>query len=264
MGSGLIFAILVVGWLAYLIPFLASRRETVEDEVVADRFADSMTILKRSSDPFATDSHDPLLEVSTPLTRAAGIHEVRESHRLAAHRRLRVVLTLLAATLVGAALVAFQPIPVVTIAWWVPVIPAGLLVLFLVVARFSVVSLNKVLDARMQQLMSGWQNETIAIDLTPLRRPIQDADADDVEHSVELSGPIESTSSLWEPIAVTAPTYVSKPMVPRTVRTIDLSMPNLTAPSATPVTAEARDSAAPVSEETLPVETDGHRRAVGE
>ena len=256
MGSGLIFAILVVGWLAYLIPWLASRRDTVDQDAVTDRFADSMTILKRSSDPFAAESHDPLLEVSTPLTRAAGVHEIRESYRLAARRRLRVVLSLLALTLVSVALLALQPVPGWTLPWWVPVVPAGLLVTFLAVARFSVVSLNKVLDARMERLHAGWQNETIALDLTLLHQPVQHTDAD-AEHSIELSGPIESTGSLWEPIPVTTPTYVSKPMVPRTVRTIDLSMPSLTAPDTRPVTAEPKD--APVS-----VEPGEYGRAVGQ
>ncbi|MGA4669105.1 hypothetical protein ACPCG0_04775 [Propionibacteriaceae bacterium Y1923] len=260
MGSGLIFAILVVGWLAYLIPWLASRRETVPGETT-DRFAESMTVLKRSSDPLSTESHDPLLEVSTPLTRSAGVHEIRESHRLAARRRLRVVLVLLAALLVTVGLFAFQPIPAVRVAWWVPVIPAGLLAAFLVVARFSVISLNKVLDARMEQLTRGWQNETIALDVAPLR---QAAQPEGVEHSIELSGPIEPTGSLWDPIPVTAPTYVSRPMVPRTVRTIDLAMPALQAPDTTPVTAEPIDSDVPVTEETLSVDSDDYRRAVGE
>ena len=259
MGSGLIFAILVVGWLAYLIPWLAQRRDTVEDEVVADRFADSMIILKRSSDPLATESHDPDLLVSTPLTRSAGIHEIRASHRLAARRRMRVVLTLLTLTLVATGAYALQPIPVLNVAWWVPVVPAGVLVLFLVVARFSVVPLNKTLDARMRRLTAGWENETMAINVSPLRQPL-----DAAEHSIELSGPIEATSSLWEPIPVTTPTYVSKPMVPRTVRTIDLSMPALTVADAVPVTAEKQDSAEPVLEETLPVRAEDYRRVVGE
>lgn len=259
MGSGLIFAILVVGWLAYLIPWLAARRETVEEDPLTDRFADSMTILKRSSDPFAAESHDPLLEVSTPLTRSAGVHEIRELYRLAARRRLRVVLSLLTLTLVGAALLALQPVPGVTLPWWVPVIPAGLLVTFLVVARFSVVSLNKVLDARMERLHAGWMNETLALDVSPLRQPVQHTDQD-AEHSIELSGPIESTGSLWDPIPVTTPTYVSKPMVPRTVRTIDLSMPTLTAPDVRPVTAEPQDSDATVE----PVEPRDYGRVVGQ
>ena len=31
---------------------------------------------------------------------------------------------------------------------------------------------------------------------------------------------------LWDPVPITVPTYVSKPLAPRTVRTIDLSGPD--------------------------------------
>ncbi|MGA4507995.1 hypothetical protein ACQB6R_03055 [Propionibacteriaceae bacterium G1746] len=259
MGSGLIFAILVVGWLAYLIPWLASRRETLTDEAEPDRFSDSMTILKRSSDPFSTESSDPELELSTPLTRAAAITEVREIYRVAARRRLRVTLLLLTGTLVTIGLVALDPLPWVPVPWWVPVIPAGLLAVFLVLARFSTVALNRQLDARLEQLGKGWENETIALDVNDLRQPVETAQ----EQSVELSGPIEATGSLWDPIPVTAPTYVSKPMVPRTVRTIDLSMPTLTAPDPTPVTAQARDEQ--VDEHSVSLTEAVERpRAVGE
>ena len=44
------------------------------------------------------------------------------------------------------------------------------------------------------------------------------------EFSVDLTAP-ETTGPLWDPIPVIALTYVSKPLVPRTVRTIDLSAP---------------------------------------
>ena len=50
--------------------------------------------------------------------------------------------------------------------------------------------------------------------------------------------------TLWDPIPITMPTYVSKPLAPRTVRTIDLSGPGATssAPHEGPVTADAPDS----------------------
>jgi hypothetical protein len=63
--------------------------------------------------------------------------------------------------------------------------------------------------------------------------------ADDIadhEHSIELSVPIVPVGSLWDPIPITRPTYVSKPLASRTVRTIDLSAP---VPAASlPVTAD--------------------------
>ena len=47
---------------------------------------------------------------------------------------------------------------------------------------------------------------------------------------------MRTTSSLWDPIPVVEPNYMSKPLMPRTVRTIDLSAP--VAPMATPPIAE--------------------------
>ena len=47
---------------------------------------------------------------------------------------------------------------------------------------------------------------------------------------------------LWDPLPITVPTYVSKPLAPRTVRTIDLSAPDVTSSGrqTVPVTADAR------------------------
>ena len=46
---------------------------------------------------------------------------------------------------------------------------------------------------------------------------------------------------LWDPVPITMPTYVSKPLAPRTVRTIDLSGPDVTSSARQqhPVTADA-------------------------
>lgn len=255
-GSGLIFAVLIVMWVAYLVPKFAAHRRQDEPELEADRFPVSTTVIRRTSDPFA-EENNPDLEVSTPFTRAAARHEVRQSHRLAARRRLRVVLVLLGATLVTAVLAGIGHLGPISVGWGAVAVPAGLLAAFLGVARFSVVSLNKALDVRMRRIEAGWDEPTTSFEV-----PAQwQQPGDDHEHSIELSEPVIDTGSLWEPIPVTAPTYVSKPMVPRTVRTIDLSMPESHAPDRAPVVAERRDAEVPVVEETLSVE---RPRAVGE
>ena len=69
---------------------------------------------------------------------------------------------------------------------------------------------------------------------------------------------------LWDPVPITVPTYVSKPLAPRTVRTIDLSGPAVTAGSSIqhPVTADAQPMTAPSASEVALDETvDGERRA---
>ncbi len=52
---------------------------------------------------------------------------------------------------------------------------------------------------------------------------------------------VEHTGRLWDPVPITTATYVSKPLAPRTVRTIDLSGPALTGvvSAEPPVTADA-------------------------
>ncbi|CAI9400884.1 hypothetical protein [Aestuariimicrobium sp. T2.26MG-19.2B] len=255
MGTGIIFALVVIAGLAYLIPWYASRRSgsTIEDE--DESFADSMTLIRRAGalvDPAAGEC-----EVSTPMTRRAGLYEVQQAHRAAAVRRRRVMLTLLALTVVTAALpFALRGAPgwVPSVPVWGAAIPGGLLGLFVAVARYSVVSLNERLDRRVEQIQAGWENDTISFAV-----PAELREAAEAELSVELSVPITGTGSLWDPIPVTTPTYVSKPLVPRTVRTIDLSAPAPLSPRV-PVTNDTQE--VPVVDESD--EVGSRRRAVGE
>jgi len=59
-----------------------------------------------------------------------------------------------------------------------------------------------------------------------------------VEESAEET---KAPGVLWDPVPITVPTYVSKPLAPRTGRTIDLSgpAPTLVSPVQHPVTADA-------------------------
>ena len=60
--------------------------------------------------------------------------------------------------------------------------------------------------------------DTTVIDLT-------DREAtENIEISIDLSMPT-TLGALWDPIPVAPPTYVQQPLLPRTVRTIDLSAP---------------------------------------
>jgi hypothetical protein len=66
--------------------------------------------------------------------------------------------------------------------------------------------------------------------------------------------------TLWDPIPITMPTYVSKPLAPRTVRTIDLSGPGTpsSARQDSPVTADAPESAS----DSPPADEGGEARRV--
>ena len=51
-------------------------------------------------------------------------------------------------------------------------------------------------------------------------------EVDETERSVQISEQLtEQLVSLWDPIPITPTTYISRPLLPRSVRTIDLSAP---------------------------------------
>ena len=259
MGTGVIFAIVVVAGLAYLVPWFVSRKHDVVELEDTDKFVQSMTIIRRSNgalvDPDAEDC-----EVSTPMTRRAALSTVDKVYRRATFRRRRIFVGLVLAAL--ATLVVSLTVAVVP--WWAPVVVAGLLVVHMVWSAASMKFIVKLLDRRVQQIKLGWPEETVSF-VVPAELREDQAPADSTEHSVELSVALEPTGSLWEPIPVTAPNYVSTPLAPRTVRTIDLSAPQAPRP-AVPVTNETQVlDEVPEGQDALPgVHIEQRPRAVGE
>lgn len=203
---------MVLAILALGLPWLVGHRDAVDtvDVDPTERFSDTMRILRRDVVDYAEEAE---MEVSTPLTRRAELKELRLLARSAARRRRRVMATLAGAMALGVALWAFSVVP-----WWVPVIPAALLGTFMILARVGVTMMYRRFDARAAKLRAGFDEaeETTILKL--------DEAEPSVEMSIDLTAP-ETTGALWEPVPVVAPTYVSKPLVPRTVRTIDLSAP---------------------------------------
>lgn len=213
--AGILIVIVVVAGLAFALPWVSSQRAP-EQELEGDpteRFSNSVRILRRDLADYRDDEDASI--VSTPLTRRAGLTELRMISRQAARRRMAVV------CLLGAALVTLTVLAALSIVqWWTLAIPGALIVAFFAVARFSVVAMHHSLDARAEALQSGFDEDedTEIIDLT-------DHEAtDSVEISVDLSVPA-GMGALWDPIPVAPANYVSKPLLPRTVRTIDLSAP---------------------------------------
>ena len=223
--TGLIFGAIAVFWLVYLIPFFLRHRgeELDEDVDAAIPFTPAVTIVRSGSS--LAESDPGTAEVSTPLTRRARLRELKLRQAEAAQRRRRVLATLLATQMVVAALVFFG-----IGEWWTALVPFALIVTFLVVARFSVRAMRKAFDKVADEICSSPDEETVALTLSQV-------DAAAHEHSIELSVPLGTTGSLWDPIPITRPTYVSTPLAPRTVRTIHLSAPVPARPSV-PVTAD--------------------------
>jgi hypothetical protein len=232
--TGLIFAAIAIAWLAYLVPHFVRRRddESVPDVDPADRFADSMRIIRNGTAPLLDQDlgRIPTYEVSTPQTRQAAIRDLYRQEVVAAARRRRVLLVLLAGLSLVTGLCATEVTP-----WWSLTIPVVLLVAFVVGARVSVGAIRRSLDLRYQQIRNGSNESTIFLsreDLAPATAAKAGTSA-----SIEArtkSDASKSVGALWDPVPITKPTYVSKPLAPRTVRTIDLSGPTVAATTARP------------------------------
>jgi len=231
--AGLIF-IAMAAWLIYLVPLYLHRHSNglLEEIEPGEPITETVMIVRRGV-PLDAPLREEPESASTPLTRRAALRELAQADRRAAHRR-RVVLGVLAAsTLVCLLLAALGRVPAPA-----ALAPVAALVAFVGIARVSVVRLRADLDARASRILAEGSDaeETVALVLTA-----QASEAED-ERSVDLAPPVEAVASLWEPIPIVKPTYVSKPLAPRTVRTIDLSAPVAGSFGRLPVTADAPDA----------------------
>ena len=252
--TGVIFAAIAVAWLAYLVPHFVRRRdddELLQESDPADRFSDSMRIVRHGTAPLLDQDLEEIasFEVSTPQTRRAAINGLRRLERLAAARRRHVLLALMAAECCGW-LVRGASHPVVECSHsWRAVAD------LVVVARISVVHAQRT-DARYREIRHGNDESTIFLS----RKDFAKLGALAHAASGTADAPVNA-GTLWDPIPITMPTYVSKPLAPRTVRTIDLSGPGATSSSAGhegPVTADAPDSAS----DSPPADAGGESRKV--
>lgn len=237
--TGLIFGAIAIAWLAYLIPLSVKRRGEDHDEVdPSNRFSDSMRIVRYGTAPLLDQDLAEIgsIEVSTPLTRRAAIEDLRRLEHTAARRRRRALVGLMFLLTAVCSVAGFGFLP-----WWAVAVPGGLLVSFLAVARVSVRGLRTSLDRRFEAIQQGSTEATVFLSRKDLAKATE-AKAPGVD-----LGTSEPTNPgrLWDPVPITMPTYVSKPLAPRTVRTIDLSSPEVASTTRLdgPVTADS-----PVSE----------------
>jgi hypothetical protein len=235
--TGLIFAGIAIAWLAYLVPHFVRRREgepDVEDEAV-DPFSDSVRILRNGTAPLLDQDLAELreFEVSTPVTRRAAIADLRRLERVAASRRRRVLSGLFAVLCAVISVCSMSWLP-----WWTVAVPGGLVLLFVVVSRVSVRAMRRDLDARYVAISRGSDEKTVMISRKDAAAEGKDKGK---KAKAKKSKDVDARPGLWDPLPITVPTYVSKPLAPRTVRTIDLSAPDVTSSGrqSVPVTADA-------------------------
>lgn len=207
----------------------------------------------RPAAPVAVDQPSeppvPVTIAVRPAVSRSRLEARRKAARAAARRR-RHILTFLLLCAVGttvAAALAYVP-------WWSVAVPGVLTVAYLVLCR-SQVRRESLHDFEVLTDEAAQPDDVTAVPRRAVRVEVQDgtprqavapavagttpvdergvADFDDTEDTVGIPVPVldaiviptDDGGSLWDPLPVTLPTYVSKPRARRTVRTIDLGEP---------------------------------------
>jgi hypothetical protein len=243
--SGLIFVALALVWAVVLIPKALREHDDAARTRSVEASSDSARVLTRSGRapqpltvPVSKADRGPHLEV--PQSAAA------RQRRLAAHaarRRRRVLgLLVLAGVATGGASIGGLLAP------WAAAVPGGVVLGFLMLARVIVRREQAAWGEtrrRMPAERSGDQAPGVAVDradesagaapdLHVVARNDQGvavvSDSEDTSafDAASLAGVVGApTSTLWDPLPLTLPTYVSKPRATRSVRTIDLQAPGV-------------------------------------
>jgi hypothetical protein len=252
--SGIIFVALAIAWAVYLIPKALQHHDEIARSRGVDRFSARMRVFGGTPEAAAPES---------PVEQAAPVEQVvvartvtRESARRAAARRRKVLFALTALTLLVGLMAWRGYAPT-----WTVVVPLGLVVAFLAIARRTV---------RREQVQ---RVVVVPASSADDDAPATSAEPTDREDTIGISRaelaepdalPLEDEGSLWDPLPVTLPTYVSKPRARRTVRTIELTHSSGHDPvdSALVRQAEAAEAEA-VEEAPEALEDPGNRRAAG-
>ena len=296
MGTGLIVAFVVTVWAAYFVPLALRRYDEAHNHSALEVLTPLSRVIRRA--PAAREVEDyaeygeeavdepitqPDADEAAPRRARPGL--TRASARLAARRRLRVLLTLLFANAVVGALVWFAIIPL-----WSVAIPAGLLVAWLVACRVQVrreygISSTRKPQSRVRMprvsmptlraprlgRSAAEDEDTVTVmvsgqleDVEPDRKHIMEntpleADALDEQLVIAVPSAASHGELVWDPLPVTLPTYVTKPRAGRTVRTIDFNAPGVW--TSGHVEGEQTELPIPADEESS---SDDQRRAAGQ
>lgn len=230
---------------------------------------------------------EPAVSVTVRPAISRGRLEARRTAARAAARRRRHLLTFLLLCTVGTAAAAY----LAYLPWWSLAVPGALTLGYLVLCRTQV-RRESLHDFEVLVDRPADSGDVTVVPRRAVRVEVQDgtprapaaaagaashadehgvADFDDTEDTVGIEValldavviPTEDGGSLWDPLPVTLPTYVSKPKAKRTVRTIDLGEPGTwtsgrTAEDAQIVAQAAADQAGTTAEDEA-----ARQRAVG-
>lgn len=258
--SGLIFVALALVWAVVLLPKALRHHDDLAQTRSVDRVSDGMRVLARREAvsarearlvvPVTTAPAAPAPAPGTPVT-AERVRARVAAHRkaaAAAARRRRIILGVLLVVAIGVGVTAgLELLPL-----WTVAVPVAVIVGFLVSARVLVRRERARRDAELASLKTRVveKPEPSVVELVadvddaePVAAPVVEEQKPNERGLAVVSGledtscfpvgllddvaPTTDAGSLWDPLPVTLPTYVTKPRANRSVRTIDLNAPGV-------------------------------------
>jgi hypothetical protein len=235
--SGLIFVALALVWGVVLIPKALRAHDDAARTRSVDASSDDARVLPRGGR--APAQQTPSTSVAQP-DRASVAAQQRRRAGAAAKRRRRVLAVLVIATVAtGGASATGLLLP------WATAVPGGLVLGFLVLARVLVRREHAAWQATLSRLreeaapdVAAGEPAVEAVVETPepelhlvARNDQGVAIVSDTEDTSAFDAAVLAhavgapAGTLWDPLPVTLPTYVTKPRATRSVRTIDLQGP---------------------------------------
>jgi len=241
--SAAIFVVLALGWAGYLIPRALKHHDEAARTRSIDRFSHTMRVLARREPVSTRDARlvvtpdrapdNPRVVVPTDRPSRARLQSRRRAAVAAARRRRRILIVLLLADVAVGVLVTLG-----ILQRWSAAIPAGLTLAYLVLCRTLVKRERKTWDAKTRRATPVVEEEYVEEPAVRLRNPqgFEEVSADEDTAEISVSAlaaavPTTDGGSFWDPLPVTLPTYVGKPKAARTVRTIDLTEPDVSSSS---------------------------------
>lgn len=244
VGTGLIYGAIVAVWAAFLVPWALRRYDEAAHTRSIEKFSAAMRVLGRRDASESSTAIAPrgLAPPEQAPTSTPTPHPTRAAARAAAQRRRRTLWVLFATTALVTVLAALSVVPL-----WAILVPLLLVGAFLVACRRQVRREDEALWDRQPPARPATERQPVGSSAVRRAARVDSAygsqlrpmgSEPDDELTVVLSAgalvqaeavavPVatDDGTSLWDPLPVTLPTYVSKPRAARTIRTIDLGEP---------------------------------------
>jgi hypothetical protein len=226
--SSLVFAAIVGVWAAYLIPHWLRHRDQFIHSPDDDRDSERLRVLSRRAPAVSVPAHSggPVLTTAPPTALLPAVpapakpsrrvrrpvrpvRAARSAARVAARRRARVLLLLIAATVAAWAAVGLTAAP-----WVMGAALTGLLLIDMAALRAAAV--HRAAARRRARRADASTRSTAGASRTAARMPARAASAaPGADQPAARAATLDDRSDTWVPVPVPPPVYTLKPVAHR-------------------------------------------------